>query len=128
MPPNDRLDESIEKALGPGAAVTAPAGFVSRVEARLFYAALLDRDRRSGRVAAWLGSASAVLLVAVTALFVQAVDVPAWVLENVPGVLGRIDGLRVAVARSPGPAFAAAGAVLLTAGGIVSAALRPRRA
>jgi hypothetical protein len=79
------------------------------------------------RRAAWLAAGSAALFAIVLGLFVSSVDLPAWFVENVPGVLGRLDGVRVELARSPGLVAAAAGAVLLTFAGVLSAALRPRK-
>jgi hypothetical protein len=124
----DPLDDAIARALGPDAvAVRAPDGFASRVDQRLYFTALLERRRRVLRVAAMLGAGSALLFLGVLTLFVQAVDVPGWVVENVPGVLGRLDAVRVELARSPGVLLAFAGGVVLTAAGVATAALRPRR-
>ena len=123
----DALDQAIERALGPDASIMAPSDFVSAVRARLFYAELIERRRRAMRSAAWLGAGSATLFAIVLGLFVSTVDVPAWAVENIPGILGRLDGLRVAMARSPGLVVAAVGAVLLMGAGVVSGALRPRR-
>ncbi len=129
MPTNDAdgLDRAIERALGPDASARAPQGFVSSVQARLFYAALIARRRRIARAAAWLAVGSGGLFAVVLGLFISAVDVPAWVMENIPGILGRLDGVRVGMERSPGLVAAAAGAVLLTSAGVISAALRPRK-
>ncbi len=125
---DDALERAITRALRPdGSETRASDGFARRVEARLYYAALLERRRGLLRFATALGTGSAALFVVVLGLFVQTVDVPGWVIENVPGVLGRFDALRVGVERSPGLAFAAAGAVILTLAGVASAALRPRR-
>jgi len=124
----DSLDRAIARALGPdGSPVRAPEGFVSAVEARLYFTGLLDRRARLRRSASMLAAGSAGLFVLVLALFVQSIDVPGWVLENVPGVLGRLDAIRVGIERSPGLAFASVGAVLMMAAGVLSAALRPSR-
>jgi hypothetical protein len=123
----DALDRAIDRALGPDSPGRAPQGFVSVVQARLFYAALLERRRRVLRLAAGLAAGSAALFAVVLGLFVSAVDVPAWVIENVPGILGRVDGVRVGIERSPGLVAAALGAVVLMSAGVVSAALRPRK-
>jgi hypothetical protein len=129
MPTNDddALERTIKRALGPDSSITAPPGFVPTVRARLFYAELIERRRRVMRAAVLLAGGSASLFAIVLGLFVSAVDVPAWAVENLPGILGRLDGLRVALARSPGLVAAAAGAVLLMGAGVVSGALRPRR-
>lgn len=127
-PDDDALDRAIARALGPaGTAAQAPEGFAARVDARLYYVALLERRRRHLRVASGLGAASAAVMAVILGLFVQTVDVPGWVVENVPGILGRLDAIRVGVVRSPGLVLAAAGAAILTAAGIATAALRPRR-
>ena len=123
----DSLDRAIERALGRDASIVAPSGFVSAVRTRLFYAELLDRRRRVARAALWLAAGSTTMFAIVLGLFVSTVDVPAWVVENVPGILGRLDGLRVALVRSPGLVVAAAGAVVLMGAGVLSGVLRPRR-
>lgn len=125
---NDALERAITRALGPDdSPPRTPDGFAQRVEACVYYAALLERRRSLLRRAAALGAGSTAVFLIVLGLFVQTVDVPGWVIENVPGVLGRFDALRVGVERSPLLAFAAVGAVLLTLAGAASAALRPRR-
>jgi len=125
---NDNLDRASARALGTDEApVHAPEGFVARTESRLYFASLLERRRRIYRAAATVGAGSIALMAGVLALFVQTVDAPGWVMENVPGILGRFDAVRVAAERSPGAVLAALGASALVAAGVLSAALRPQR-
>jgi hypothetical protein len=126
--PEDRVDRLIQEALAVRRNLRAPEGFAERFDARLFYARLIERQRlRLGQAwAAGLGGAA--VLTGVAALFVQAVDVPAWIVENVPGVLGRLDAVSVRLGHAAIPLL------LTAAGGVVAAAtwtalrMRTRRA
>ncbi len=124
----DRLELLIEEALAVRRDARAPEGFAERVDAQLFYARLIARQRLRVRQAWAAGLGGVAVLAGVAVLFIQAVDVPAWVVENVPGVLGRFDAVSVRLSQAALPIG------LTAAGGLAAAAawgalrLRTRRA
>lgn len=115
--PGDATDRLIQSALGPDRTTRAPEGFADRVASRIYFAGLLEKQRQRTR-RAWataLGGLAGMAGAAV--LFIQAVNVPAWVVENVPGVLGRLDAaaLRLDAATAP--------LLLVAVGALASAAV-----
>ena len=116
QPPVEPIERLISEALSARRDVRAPEGFAERVDARLHYVWLLERQRRRMRQAWAAGTGGAVALAGVSVLFLGAVNVPAWVIENVPGVLGRIDAATVRLS------YAATPALLMAAGGAAAAA------
>jgi len=111
-------------ALAPDRRVRAPEGFADRVASRVYFAHLLERQRQRTR-RAWataLGGLAGTAAVAV--LFIEAVNVPAWVVENVPGVLGRLDAVAIRLDAAALPALLAATGALASA--VVWAGLRWR--
>lgn len=127
LPSKDRLEAFIEEALSEPETVRAPEGFVERAAIALRYAESYRRQRRQlfAALAAALGGAAA--LAVVGALFWYAIDVPRLAMERIPGILGRIDGLQIALAQS-GATIAMAMAATVAAILIVGwAVLRLRR-
>jgi hypothetical protein len=128
QPPVEPIERLISEALSARSDVRAPEGFAERVDTRLLYAQLLERQRKSIRQAWAAGVGGVIALAGVTALFAGAVNVPAWAIENVPGVLGRIDAATVQLSQAATPIL------LMAAGGVAAAAawgalrLRTRRA
>lgn len=123
--PNDARDDAsddaterlIRAALAPNHTARAPEGFADRVGARVNFTHLLERQRQRTRLA-WATALGGVAgTAAVAALFIQAVDVPAKVLENVPGVLGRLDAAAIRLDAAAVPMLLAA------TGGLASAAV-----
>src|SRR5262245_29237759 len=115
-PQDDAMERVIRAALAPDQHTRAPEGFSDRVASRVYFARLLERQRQRVRWAWAAGLGGLAGTAAVAVLFIQAVDVPAWVVENVPGVLGRLDAaaLRLDAAAAP---------VLLAATGVLTSAL-----
>ena len=127
-PPVDPIDKLISEALCARQDVRAPEGFAERLDSRLQYVWLLERQRRRIRQAYFAGAGGLVVLAGVSALFLGAVNVPAWVIENVPGVLGRIDAatLRLSHAATPALLMAAGAAAAAASWGVLR--LRSRKA
>lgn len=114
-PQDDATERLILAALAPDRTVRAPDGFADRTASRIHLARLLERQRQRVRLA-WataLGGLAGTAAVAV--LFVEAVDVPAWVVENVPGVLGRLDAAAIQLDAAAMPALLAATGALASA-------------
>ncbi len=123
-PENDTTEHMIRAALTPNQTTRAPEGFADRVASRVYFARLLERQRQRARWA-WATALGGVAgTAAVAALFIQAVDVPAWVVENVPGVLGRLDAAALQLDAAALPVLLAATGGLASA--VVWAGLRWR--
>lgn len=126
-PSDNGLDKVIEAALTRQESGRAPEGFARRVDDRLRYAQLRDRQRRQLILAAGIGVAGLLGMAVVAALFWYAIDVPGWVVEQVPGVLGRLDRLQIIAARNWGVALAAGTAVVALAALVLGTLNRRRR-
>lgn len=106
----------MQAALGHDRTTRAPEGFAERVASRIYFAGLLETQRQRTR-RAWataLGGLAGMAVVAV--LFIQAVNVPAWVVENVPGVLGRLDAATLRLDAATAPLLLVALGALASAG------------
>ena len=114
-PYDDETERLIGAALAHNHDGRAPEGFADRTAVRIHFARLLERQQRRAR-RAWataLGGLAGTAVVAV--LFINAVDVPAWAVENVPGVLGRLDAAAIQLDAAATPALLAATGALASA-------------
>lgn len=114
-PQDDATERLIRAALAPNHHVRAPEGFAERTATRVHFARLLERQRQRAR-RAWATALGGLAgTAAVAALFIEAVDVPAWAVENVPGVLGRLDAAAIQLGAAATPALLAATGALASA-------------
>lgn len=115
-PQDDATERLIQTALAQNGAGRAPEGFADRVAARVYFAGLLERQRRRAR-GAWAAALGGVVgMAGIAVLFIEAVDVPAWVVENVPGVLGRLDAVAIRLDAATAPLLLMATGALASAG------------
>jgi hypothetical protein len=114
-PQDDTTERLIRAALAPDTGARAPEGFPDRVASRVYFAQLLERQRRRVRLAWATGLGGALGMAGIAVLFGKAVDVPAWVVENVPGVLGRLDAAAIRFDAAAIPMLLAATGALASA-------------